>query len=136
MGDPFDFIAGNLIASAVVELCRARAFMGRHKLCVFERAVVFEICRDAGRPEGMSAYADVHAELSRAALDHSVSVDAVHGFVGQKARAARRRPEEGAFAGLNAGGLDVGIEVGVVRWHFMVLATFLMETHPPALPLW
>jgi hypothetical protein len=37
--NPLDLIERDLVAGAVVKFCRARAFMCRHRLGVFERAV-------------------------------------------------------------------------------------------------
>jgi hypothetical protein len=45
-----DLIERDLIASSIVELCRARAFMRRHCLSVLKRAPGFEIGGDPGCP--------------------------------------------------------------------------------------
>ena len=44
----------------------------------------------------------------------------------------------GALPASDFRGLDIGVEVGfesMVRRHFMALAAFLMQAHPPALAL-
>jgi hypothetical protein len=60
----------------------------------FERATGFEIGGDAGRPEGMAADLDPHAELGGAPLDHAIGVDPVHGLAVQFAGPAADRAEE------------------------------------------
>ena len=45
--NPLDLIERDFVAGAIIELGRARAFVRRHSLRVFERAAGFEIGRDA-----------------------------------------------------------------------------------------
>ena len=51
----------NLIAGAVIELRRTRAFVRGHGLRVLQSAAGFEIGRDAGGAEGMAADPDPRA---------------------------------------------------------------------------
>ena len=50
-----------------------------------------------------------------------------------------RNPKEGRLRGIaDAGGVDVGIEIGLeimVRRHLMPFAAFFMQSHPPSLAL-
>ena len=56
--NPLDLIQRNLIAGAIIELGRTRAFMRCHGLRVFERAAGFEIGRDARSAKRMASNAD------------------------------------------------------------------------------
>jgi hypothetical protein len=67
--NPLDLIERDFVAGAIVELRRARAFVRRHELGVFERPASFEIDGDAG----VTADLDVHANLGGAALDPDCS---------------------------------------------------------------
>ena len=61
----------------------------------------------------------------------------MHRLVGQRAGAAGGGAEQGSLAGVaDSRRLDIGVEIGfeiVMRRHFMALAAFLMQPHPPAL---
>ena len=78
-----------------------------------------------------------HAQLGRPPLDHAPGVDAVHRLFRQRAGAASGGAEQGGLAAVaEAGRLDISVEIGleiVMRRHFMALAAFLMQPHPPAL---
>ena len=50
--DPFNFVERDFVGRSVVELGRPRRLVGGDGLGVLKRAAVFEIGRDAGRPEG------------------------------------------------------------------------------------
>jgi hypothetical protein len=111
--NPFDLIERDLIASAIVELRRARAFVRGHGLRVLERSAGLEIGRDTRRAKCMTSNLDAHAEIRGAALNHAPGVDTVHRLVGQYVGAAGSGAEERAFAILaDAGGLYVGVQVG------------------------
>ena len=128
--NPLDLIERDLIAGAIVQLGGARAFMRRHGLRVFQSAAGFEIGGNAGGAKGMAANLGPRAEVGGAALDHAVGVDAVHGFIRQRAGAASGGAEQGGLPDVaDVGGLDIGVEIGfesVMRRHLMVLATFLV----------
>jgi hypothetical protein len=49
--NPLHLIERDLVASAVVELRRARGFLGGYNNCVFNRAAVFMVSSDTGSPE-------------------------------------------------------------------------------------
>ena len=51
----FDLIERDLIVASVIELCRARAFVRRHLLGVFQQPAVEQIDGDPGRPERVAA---------------------------------------------------------------------------------
>lgn len=59
-----------------------------------------------------------------------------HRPVGELARAAGGRAEEGGLLGINKTGLpDVGVQIGlkvVVAGHLVTLAAFLVQSHPGA----
>ena len=61
------------------------------------------------------------------------------GFSVERAGAAGGGAEEGTLAVIaDAGGLDIGVEIGfeiVVRRHLMALAAFFVQPDPPALAL-
>jgi hypothetical protein len=79
----------------------------------------------------MAADPHPHPEIIGAALDHAPGVDAVHRFFRQYASATGGRAEQGSLAVLtDAGGLDVGFEF-VMRRHFVALAAFFVQAHPP-----
>jgi len=112
----------------------------RHRLRVFERAVVVEIGGDAGRPERMTADFGVEVGVPGAAADHAPGVDAVHRQSRQLAGAAARGAEQGSPLRLpDPGRVQIGVEVGfeivVVAGHFMDLAALLVQPHPPAFAL-
>jgi hypothetical protein len=67
--NPLDLINCNLVAGAVIEFCRARAFMRSHGLRVLQRAAGFKIGGDARGAEGMATDPGARAELGGAALD-------------------------------------------------------------------
>ena len=137
--NPLDLVERNLIAGAIIELGGARAFVRRHGLSILQSAAGFKIGGDAGGAEGMAADLDGNAKFGRSSLDHAPGVDAVHWRVGQRAGAANGRAEQGSLAGVaETGRLDISVEIGfeiVMRGHFMALAAFLMQPHPPALAL-
>jgi hypothetical protein len=134
--DPLDLIERDLIAGAVVELGRARAFVCCHGLGILERAAGLEIGGNAGRAKHVTAELDLEPGISRAPAHHAIGVDPVHRLVGQNIGLADRRAEEGGLAGLSDAGrceilIDEGFEL-VVRRHLVALAAFLMQSHPPA----
>lgn len=53
--NPLDFVQGNLIARAIVQLRGTRRFVRRDRLRVFNRPAVLQVSRDAGCPEGVAA---------------------------------------------------------------------------------
>lgn len=53
--DPLDLIERNLIAGAVIELGRARAFVRGHGLSMLKRTTVRKVSGDAGRAERVIA---------------------------------------------------------------------------------
>jgi hypothetical protein len=59
--NPLHLVEVHLVASAIVELRGAGRGVVRHRGGVFERAAVFQIRRDAGRPEGVIADLGVDA---------------------------------------------------------------------------
>ena len=61
----FDLIERDRVASAIVEFCRARAFVRRHGLGVLQRTASFQVGRDAGGPKCMIADPDLHAKPGR-----------------------------------------------------------------------
>jgi hypothetical protein len=77
--NPLDLIARDIVAGTVIKLGRARAFMRRHRLGVFEGAAGLKISGDPRGAEGMAADPGTRAEVGGAALDHAISVD---GFIG------------------------------------------------------
>jgi len=83
--DPIDLIQRDLVAGAIVKLCRARAFVRRHGLSVFECAAGLEIRGDASRAEHVAAELALEAGFGRPSADHLIGVDAVH-------RAFRQHP--------------------------------------------
>src|SRR6516162_1642314 len=93
--DPFDLIERDLVASPVVELGRARAFVRGHSQGVFERAAGLEVGGDAGRPEHVAAELPLKAGLGGTAADHLIGIDAMHWPVGRDSRFSDRRAEEG-----------------------------------------
>src|SRR5208282_3174176 len=66
-----NFIERDLIASAVIELRRARAFVRSHGLRVLERPASLEISCNAGGAKGVTADFDAHAEIRGTALNHA-----------------------------------------------------------------
>jgi hypothetical protein len=52
--DPLDFIERDFVSGPIVELCRARAFMRRDRLRVFDCAAVQQIRRDPRRAKCMT----------------------------------------------------------------------------------
>src|SRR5271165_2661793 len=56
--NPLDLVKRDLIASAIIELRRAGAFVRRHGLRILQGAAGFEIGRDAGRAESVAADPD------------------------------------------------------------------------------
>jgi hypothetical protein len=53
--DPLDLIERDFVASPIIELGRARAFVRRHHLRVLQPAAGFQIGGDARGAEGMAA---------------------------------------------------------------------------------
>jgi hypothetical protein len=135
--NPLDLIERNLVAGAIIELRRARAFMRRHRLSILQSAAGFKICRDPRGSKRMAADADTRAEIGGAALDHAPGVNPAHRLFSQHAGAAGGGAEQGSLAGVaDAGRHDVGVEIGfksVMRRHLVALAALLMQAHPPAL---
>ena len=138
--DPLDLIKRDLIAGAIIELRGARAFVRRDGLRVLERPAVLEIGRDAGGAEGMAADPDAEADdRRRGAGSCARRRRGSSAFRSARRCGQRRSGRGGSCRHRDAGGLDVGIEVGfglVVRRHLVALAAFLMQPDPPALALW
>src|SRR5262249_58793239 len=95
--DALDLVERDRIAGTVVELGRARAFVRRHALRMFERATGIQIGRDPGRPEGMAGDAPLETQGSRAPLDHAPGVNTVHGVRGEGATLPYGRAEKGGL---------------------------------------
>jgi len=107
---PLDLVERDRIASVVVGLGGARAFVRGHALRVFQRAASVYRGGDPRGPERMTVDARLEAHSGRAALDHAVGVDAVHGLLDEHARAADRRVEEGNLAVVaEAGSVNIRI---------------------------
>ena len=94
---PLYLIERDRVASAIVELRRAGAFMCRHGLGVFQRTTSFKISSDAGCTKRMTTDSDLHAKPLCPALDHAPGIDPVHRLVGQRAGATASRAEEGGL---------------------------------------
>ncbi len=137
--DSLNLIECDLVAGAIVELGRARAFVRSHGLGPFQGTTSIQVGRDAGRAEGMAAHLDERAEVGGAALDHAPSVHPVHRLLGQCAGAAGGGAEEGSLAGIaDAGCIYISIKIGfqtVMRRHLVPLAAFLVQADSPALAL-
>jgi hypothetical protein len=69
--DPFHLILREPLLRSIVKLCRARAFVRRHFLRVFERAAIGEVSGDAGRAKRVIADRRVNANRFGAALSAS-----------------------------------------------------------------
>jgi hypothetical protein len=59
--NPLHLVEAHVVAPAIVKLRGAGRGVVRHRGGVFERATVFQIGRDAGRPEGVIADPGVDA---------------------------------------------------------------------------
>jgi Nucleotidyl transferase AbiEii toxin, Type IV TA system len=130
----------NAIIPAIVELGRSGAFMRCHLLRVFEESTVQQIDGDPGRPKRVAAERGNDPGLARAPNDHAPRVLPAHSFVHELlAPAAAQGAEEGAgFVGSNAGGGDIGVDIGfeqMVGRHLVLLAAFFVQAHPPAFSL-
>src|SRR3954469_23480275 len=110
--------------------------MGSHGLGILERATGLKIRGDTSGAENMAAELLLEPSLGGASADHPIGVDAVHRLTGQGAGSAARGAEEGAFTVVtDAGSHEIFVDKGfglVMRRHFMVLAAFLVQPHPPA----
>jgi hypothetical protein len=137
--DSFHLIEGDLVTGAIVKLGGPGAFMGSHRLGVFERAAGLEISGDPGRAEHVAAKLAFQSGFGRAAADHLVCVDAVHRPVGKDPGSAGRRAEEGGLAAVpDARRIEIFIKELlelVMGRHLVALAAFLIEPQPPALPV-
>ena len=102
--DPLDLVERDLVTGAVIKLGGAWAFMRGHELRVFERTAGVHIGGDAGRPKRMAIDAHLEPHGGRAALDHAIGVDTVHGFVGECATVPHSRAEEGTLAAVTQPG--------------------------------
>jgi hypothetical protein len=135
--DPLDFVEGDCVACAIVELRRSRALVRGHGLRVFKRAAGLEIRGNAGSAENMAAELVLETGLGRAPADHAKSVDPVHRRHGQDTGSTDCRAEEGAFGLVaDSGRGDVRVEIGfevMVRRHLVALTAFFVKPHPPAL---
>jgi len=61
--DTFDFIERNLITGPIIQLRRARTFMRRDRLRIFDRAAVPQISRDARRAKSVAAGAGIQRRI-------------------------------------------------------------------------
>lgn len=95
--DPLDLIEAYLIASAIIELGRARRRMVRHRCGLFEGAAVLEIGRDSRCPEAMVAEFGFNAGRCGAPADHRVGVRLRQHCARQLAGAAPNRAEQRPF---------------------------------------
>jgi hypothetical protein len=132
--NPFDLIEADLIASAIVELGRARRRMVRHRGGLFQRAPVLEVGRDPGRPKTVVTELGFDSGRGGAAADHRIGVRLRQDCAGELAGAAANRAEQrplGIVAQARAVeiGDEVLIEVVVTR-HRVPLAAFLVQPHP------
>ena len=82
---PLHLVERDFLGAAVVKLRRARRGMVRHLRGAFERPAVFEVSRDAGRPERVVADARKDISGFGAPLDHRVGVRLWEGSAGQLA---------------------------------------------------
>jgi len=80
--DPLHLVLREPLLGAVIEVCRARAFVRRHFLRVFERAAIGKISGDAGRAKRVIADRRVNAGGDSAATDHAPGVGLIHGLLG------------------------------------------------------
>lgn len=69
------------VLCAIIELRRARAFVSRHLLSVFQRATIAEIGRDAGCAERVAANRRGDAGCDGSAPDHAPSIGLGHGLL-------------------------------------------------------
>jgi hypothetical protein len=91
--DPFNLIKADLIAPAIIELRRARRRMVCHRGGLFQRAAVFEVGRDAGRPKTVVAELGFNAGRRSASTDHRVGVRLWQHGAGELTGAAADRAE-------------------------------------------
>jgi len=126
--DPFDLVQGDFVACAVIELCRPRTFVSRHRLCVFQRTPIAEVRGDSRRAKGMATQASSQSRIGRASLNHAIGANPVHRFLRQGIRFADSAAEEGrSSVATNAGSGNIFIQILfqlVMRRHFVALATF------------
>jgi len=134
--DPLDLIERDLVAGAIVELRRARAFVRRHQLSILQGPAVVEIGGNPGGAERVAANIPTHSRLARAPLNHLPHMDARHRIFGELIGTAAGRAEEGRLLRFkDAGRLQIGIKIAfqvMMARHFMALAAFFMQAHPPA----
>ncbi len=135
--DPLHLILGKPLLGPIIELGRARAFMSRHLLRVFQSAAVGQIRRDSRRPERMIADRRENANRHRPFADHPPRVRLPHRLQCQlDATMPLRGAEQEPLLVLgDAGGIDVGPQClgeGMVAGHDMVLAAFLVQPQFPA----
>jgi len=132
--DPVDFVERNLIAGPVIELGRARTFVRRHRLCIFERAAVVEIGRNPRGAKRMAAHFVADAGVFGAAADHTPDIDPVHRRFRQLTAVPARRAEKGRPLCLeDPRRQKIGVEIGLqimMRRHLVQLAAFLAQAHP------
>src|SRR5215212_6970648 len=77
--DALDFVQGDAIGGAVIQLGRPRRFVRRDDLGVLDRASVLKVRGDARRTERVTAdSAGVNPRRLRTALNHSEGVSPTH----------------------------------------------------------
>jgi len=138
--DPFHLIESDLIVAPIVELGGARALVRRHLLRVFEQPAVEQIDRDAGRPECVTAQLRDDPGRERPPHDHPPGVLPRHPRFRKllAAAPADRAEQRRRFVGPDPGRGDIGVDITfeqVVRRHFVLLAAFFVQPHPPAFAL-
>ena len=133
-GDSLHFVQRDLFLSSVVEQGGVWGGVVGDVLGGFQGAVVVEVSRDTGGPEGVVADAGLDAGGLGPPLNHAVGVLLPQGLGGEQAGAAGGRPEKRPVEILgDAGGGEVGVEVQlqvVMTGDCMLLAALLVQTDP------
>jgi len=85
-----------------------------HLLCNLQFSAVFEINRNAGCPEGVTANLGLDPRRERSPANHPLDIGLEPGIGSQLARSPARRAEERAFSVHGkAGGSDVLLKVAI-----------------------
>ena len=110
--------------------------MVRHHGGLLERAAVFQVGGDSGRPEGVVPDLRLDAGRRGAPSDHGVGVRLGQGGRRQRVRPSPDRPEQRPFGSLGEpAAVDIVVQVGlevVVAGHLVALAALLVQANPQA----
>src|SRR5713101_1477359 len=107
-------------------------------LCVFQRAAVSKVCRDARGTKRMTTNRRGESGVAGASLDHRERLATFHAILSQVTIPVERAEQGSSLAPDNSGCVQIAVHIllgRVMCRHVMPFAAFFVQTKPHAVSL-